>query len=70
MPQAALSRANPQIVASLPEIASFVYQATLPASMNGTWLCLSCLLVEELGENLLVKRARAPKSRLPRRARG
>jgi two-component system chemotaxis response regulator CheB len=31
MPQAALSRANPQIVASLPEIADFIYQATKAA---------------------------------------
>jgi two-component system chemotaxis response regulator CheB len=31
MPQAAISRADPQIVASLPEIADFIYQATRPA---------------------------------------
>jgi two-component system chemotaxis response regulator CheB len=31
MPQSALSRANPQIVAALPEIARFIYQATKAA---------------------------------------
>jgi two-component system chemotaxis response regulator CheB len=31
MPQSALSKANPQIVASLPEIANFIYQATKAA---------------------------------------
>ena len=31
MPQAAISRAKPQIVASLPEIADFIYQATRAA---------------------------------------
>jgi two-component system chemotaxis response regulator CheB len=31
MPNAAISKANPQIIASLPQIADFIYQATRPA---------------------------------------